>query len=183
MIKEYQVNLTKEQEQFIEWVVNGEDFPLFSWFSDTAAGIDGGKKINPIFAHTLRTRGSDHTKDVWGTPNSDYVERFEGIFKDFCKENNIKWDRILRSAVNFTTHQPKDSECFIHRDHEFPHRNFLMYLNEWTSGETQFFDDERRLIKIVHPQKYKAVVSDSELHTQGYCDPHQRRVVLVVTFN
>ena len=180
MIKEYQVNLTKEQEQFIEWVVNGEDFPLFSFIIKDKEQ----KLVSPAFSHVLRHRPENNMKeDEWGTPNSVYMEKFEGIFKYFCKENNIKWDRILRSAVNFTTHQPKDSECFIHRDHEFPHRNFLMYLNEWTSGETQFFDDERRLIKIVHPQKYKAVVSDSELHTQGYCDPHQRRVVLVVTFN
>ena len=58
-----------------------------------------------------------------------------------------------------------------------------MYLNEWTGGETEFFDDDLKLIKTIHPEKYKAIISDSELHTQGYCDPHQRRIVLVVTFN
>ena len=34
MIKEYKLKPTKEQEQFIEWVVNGSEFPLFSNFSD-----------------------------------------------------------------------------------------------------------------------------------------------------
>jgi len=181
MIKEYKLKPTKEQEQFIEWVVNGSEFPLFSNFSDV--NEKDQKNINPVFAHTLRARGGSMTDDVWGIPNSDYTERFEGIFEDFCCKNNVKWDRILRSAVNFSTHQPKDGQYFIHRDHEFPHKNFLMYLNEWTGGETEFFDDDLKLIKTIHPEKYKAIISDSELHTQGYCDPHQRRIVLVVTFN
>ena len=172
MIEEYKVNLTKYQEEFIEWVVNGVDFPLYSVFSDN---------ITPIFNHTLRNKAIDNQS--WGIANSEYVDTFDSLFKDFCKENNIMWTRILRSAINFTTHQPKDSEYDIHRDHEFRYRNFIMYLNEWTGGGTQFFDDERRLIKTIHPQKYKAIVSDNELHAQGYCDPHQRRVVLVVTFN
>ena len=180
MIKEYKVNLTEDQEHFIKWVVGGEDFPLYSAFSDGNIFYDGN--INPIFGHTLRKRVADKG-DEWGEPNSDFTDIFENIFMDFCKEHDIKCNRILRSGVNFTTHQPSDSEYFIHRDHDFSHKNFLMYLNEWTGGGTQFFDDEKKLIKTVGPQKYKAIVSDGELHTQEYCDAHQIRVVLVVTFN
>ena len=51
MIEEYKVNLTKYQEEFIEWVVNGVDFPLYSVFSDN---------INPIFNHTLRNKAIDN---------------------------------------------------------------------------------------------------------------------------
>tara|TARA_Y100000004_G_scaffold90703_1_gene101686 strand:+ start:2263 stop:2799 length:537 start_codon:yes stop_codon:yes gene_type:complete len=178
MIKEYKVNLSEEQEDFIEWVVNKVDFPLYSFFSNNTVG-----KINPVFGHILRTRIDDENSDEWAPPNSDFTDMFDNIFIDFCKEYDIKCNRILRSAVNFTTHQPSDSEYFIHRDHDFPHKNFLMYLNEWTGGGTRFFDDEKKLIKTVGPQKYKAIVSDGELHTQEYCDPHQIRVVLVVTFN
>ena len=178
MIKEYKVNLSEEQEDFIEWVVNEVDFPLYSFFSTHSHG-----NINPVFGHILRTRIDDENSDEWGASNSDFTHKFDNIFMDFCKEYDIKCNRILRSAVNFTTHQPSDSEYFIHRDHNFPHKNFLMYLNEWTGGGTQFFDDEKKLIKTVGPQKYKAIVSDGELHTQEYCDPHQIRVVLVVTFN
>ena len=180
MIKEYQVKLTKAQEDFIEWVVNGSDFPLFSFYSND--NYEDQKHIIPAFSHALRQR-ADGLGDIWGTPNSEHTEKFEGIFKDFCKENNIKWDRILRSAVNFSTYQPKDGQYFIHRDHDFPHKNFLMYLNEWTGGETEFFDDDLKLIKTIHPQKYKAVVSDSELHSAGHPGPHERRICFVVTFN
>ena len=179
MIKEYKVNLTEEKENFIEWVVNSPDFPLYSFFSD-----GNSNPINPVFGHILRTRVEDaENSDGWAPPNSDFTGAFDDIFMDFCKEHDIKCNRILRSAVNFTTYQPSDSEYFIHRDHNFSHKNFLMYLNEWTGGGTQFFDDDEKLIKTVEPQKYKAIVSDGELHTQGYCDPHQIRVVLVVTFN
>tara|TARA_B100001057_G_scaffold363447_1_gene366140 strand:- start:393 stop:968 length:576 start_codon:yes stop_codon:yes gene_type:complete len=191
MIKEYKVNLKEEQNDFIEWVVDGDNFPLYFFFTNTSES-DGGN-INPAFGHILRHRPesdmtlhqnkSGHIPDEWGVPNSEFTDKFEGIFKDFCYENDVKWNRILRSAVNFTTHQPSDSEYFIHRDHSFPHKNFLMYLNDCTGGETQFFDDERRLIKTVYPQKFKAVVSESELHSGGYCGPHERRIVFVVTFN
>ena len=179
MIKEYQVNLTEKQNDFIEWVVNGYHFPLYSFYSNTH-----GEHVNPVFGHIFRDRPENNTKmDEWGTPNSEHMEMFESIFKDFCYQNNIKWNRILRSAVNFTTHQPSDSKHFIHRDHSFPHNNFLMYLNNCTGGETQFFDDDGRLIKTVYPEKFKAVVSESELHSGGYCGPHEIRVAFVVTFN
>ena len=176
MIKEYKVNLTEEQKDFIDWVINGDNFPLYFFYTDTTNS--GGNNINPAFGHalrhrpesdpTLRQNKSGHIPDEWGIPNSDHMAKFEGIFKDFCYQNNIKWNRILRSAVNFTTHQPSDSKHFIHRDHSFPHNNFLMYLNNCTGGETQFFDDDGRLIKTVYPEKFKAVVSESELHSGGY---------------
>ena len=178
MIKEYKVNLSEEQEDFIEWVINEVDFPLYSFFSTHSHG-----NINPVFGHILRTRIDDENSDEWGASNSDFTHKFDNIFMNFCKEYDIKCNRILRSAVNFTTHQPSDSEYFIHRDHNFPHKNFLMYLNEWTGGGTQFFDDEQRLIKTIYPQKYKAVVSDSELHSAGHPGPHERRICFVVTFN
>jgi len=179
MIKEYRVNLTEEQKNFIDWVINGDNFPLYFFYTDTYTDISGNN-INPAFGHVLRHRPES---DEWGVPNSEHMEKFEGIFKDFCYQNDIKWNRILRSAVNFTTHQPSDSKHFIHRDHSFPHNNFLMYLNNCTGGETQFFDDDGRLIKTVYPEKFKAVVSESELHSGGYCGPHEIRVAFVVTFN
>ena len=191
MIKEYKVNLTEEQKDFIDWVINGDNFPLYFFYTDTTDS--GGNNINPAFGHvlrhrpesdpTLRQNKSGHISDEWGIPNSEHMEKFEGIFKDFCYQNDIKWNRILRSAVNFTTHQPSDSKHFIHRDHSFPHNNFLMYLNNCTGGETQFFDNDGRLIKTVYPEKFKAVVSESELHSGGYCGPHEIRVAFVVTFN
>ena len=57
MIKEYQVNLTEKQNDFIEWVVNGYHFPLYSFYSNTH-----GEHVNPVFGHIFRDRPENNTK-------------------------------------------------------------------------------------------------------------------------
>ena len=172
MIKEYKVNLTEDQEHFIKWVVGGEDFPLYSAFSDGNIFYDGN--INPIFGHTLRKRVADKG-DEWGEPNSDFTDIFENIFMDFCKEHDIKCNRILRSGVNFTTHQPSDSEYFIHRDHDFSHKNMVVYLTDCNGGPTMvrgkkdFYGKEDEVYIFEGLHQMKAPTSN-------------RRIVLVYTF-
>lgn len=177
MIKEFKFKLTKKQKDLCESICDPytQKLPLFFGYTNTN---DNGK-IGPVFTHYLRLTSE---VDSEGFPNSDHLHEFENIFKTFCYRKKITYNRILRSAINFTTHQPDDTEAYIHCDHDFPHKQFLMYLNNFDGGSTFFYDNNEKVIYKSTPMKYNVIMSDGELHSQGYCAPQQYRVALVVTY-
>ena len=177
MIKEDSVKLTREQMNLCEFVCDPhkQKLPLFFGYTNT----NENGNIGPVFTHHLR---STQKNDDEGVPNSDYMEEFESIFKDYCSENKITYSKILRSAINFTTHEPDDTQTYIHTDHNFPHNAWLMYLNDFDGGHTYFYNDNHKVIYKTSPMKYNIVMSEGEKHSQGYCLPQQTRVVLVITY-
>jgi len=177
MIIEDTVELTDEQIKLCESVCDPytQKLPLFFGYSNS----NENGKVGPVFTHYLRLTQPD---DKMGIPNSEYMEKFERIFTNYCYKNKIKWDRILRSAINFTTHEPDDTQTYIHTDHNFPHSAWLMYLNDFDGGPTYFYDDDGKIIYKSHPKKYNVVISEGERHSQGYCLPQQMRAVFVVTY-
>ena len=177
MIKEVEIKLTNREKRMCEEICDPytQQLPLFFGYSNT----NEGKRTGPVFTHFLRLTQPD---DNEGIPNSQYRQEFESIFNRYCSENNIKVDRILRSAINFTTHEPDDTVTYIHTDHNFPHHAFLMYLNDFDDGPTYFYDDDGKVIYKSLPKKYNAILSDGEKHSQGYCATQQTRIVLVITY-
>jgi len=99
----------------------------------------------------------------------------------FVKKNKIKPKTILRANLNNTGYYP-DKHSFVHRDHEFEHKNFIFYLNDFTNGSTFLFDKDHKIKKEIKAAKYKGVVFGGDLHAQGFCDVYERRLILVVTF-
>jgi hypothetical protein len=177
MIIESKINPTDKQKELIEWILTERSFPLFFLFNEPNQA--------PAFMHFLRKRNKDKL-DVEGDVNSEFCEEFEQIFKDWAEQNSVEWNKILRTSINFTTHQPPGSYA-IHQDHHFPHKNWLVYLNEFTGGDTTFYkklgDMNYKEIYYTNPKKYGVVMSDGEPHDAGFCAPHEIRVVMVVTFN
>jgi hypothetical protein len=142
----------------------------FPWFK----GFDSPSIDNrlPMFCHELKKRNSEI--------NSSAYEICERIFRNFCYQNNIKVNTIFRAAINLTIHH-EGLHTFIHTDHNFEHKNFIMYLSE-SSGDTYIFNDDESLITSIKPKLYKAVVFDGLKHAAGFCKVEEYRYVLVFTF-
>ena len=168
MIIECEYDPSKEDEKFLEFCLSTY-FPYY-YFEATVNHNE--------FIHHLIVRNK-----VIGDPgivNSEVAVPAKKLFDRFCKLNNIKYQTIFRASINCTTHK-NDRYGDIHMDHEFPHYNFIMYLND-CSGNTYIFDNDNNIVKEIEPKKNRVVVFDGMKHAQGFCKPKERRVVLVITF-
>jgi hypothetical protein len=172
MIVEDTCNLSPVEIKFLEYVL-GDNIP---WFRQHVTD-----NYN-MFAHVLSRRDPEE-KEIPGVVNSAYYDICYQIFKNFCDSHNVPVSVVYRAAINCSEHSP-DVMTDIHTDHPtFEHKNFLMYLNDFNEGPTYLFDDDHNLTYTVVPEKYKAVVFSGQNHSNGFCKPGERRVVLVFTFN
>jgi hypothetical protein len=167
------VELTNEQKDFLEFVI-GLDFP---WYYQIALHDDGPGQ----FAHCMMFR-DESNKPVSGKINSPHYWIAQSIVTDFCKKHDIPVNTILRAAVNCTwTHKAKD--VGIHKDHYFEHNNFILYVNDCTSGDTIIYNDDETENTRITPEKYKAVIFDGRKHSHEFCQGDtERRIVMVFTF-
>ncbi len=171
-ILEYQLNLTPDELLLVERV-HGPDF---SWYYQEAT------RNYKFFGHVLLTRSKDAYDQTAGKVNSQYFAPALEVFNRFCKETGTAYTKVLRGCFNLTTYFA-ESHSDIHLDHPFPHKVFLLYLNDCTGGETCFFDSQGSLIHTIAPAKFKGIVFDGMLpHAIKSCAPSERRIVLVFTF-
>jgi len=160
----------------------------FAWYCSNATS----NKF-PFLSHVL-IRRYDHIK---GEPefNSYITPHILNIFQRFVDEHNIKVDKVTRACLNLTHYHGKYENCEPHVDHDFPHKVFMLYLND-TSGDTLVFDKvyngkkrvldvtkKLKVLKRIKPELGKAVCWDGKYyHAASFCKPMQRRVVAVITF-
>lgn len=128
------------------------------------------------FTHCLIDRNTHKSLSV-------HTPFFIEILNFFCNKNNIKINKIFRASINLTTFI---DDCVfkpeIHVDHDFDHKQFIMYLND-SDGDTLIFDKEgKNLIKSISPEKYKAICFDSYPHC-GLSPSKKFRLIVVITFN
>jgi hypothetical protein len=132
------------------------------------------------FAHILMDRSENPL--VNGQISSPFFEPFNQIFQNFCKKHNIPVKTILRSSINNNYYYP-DKFGDIHVDHNFPHYNFLLYMNDFTDGPTFLFnEDGTNMIREIKAEKYKAVIFPGVPHAAGFCAPGENRIVMITTF-
>jgi hypothetical protein len=172
MIIENICKLTPPESEFFEHVL-GNSFPWF--YQHVTRGYT-------IFSHVLSQRDPGEA-EVPGNINSAYYDLCYGVFKKFCDAHNIPVNVVYRAAINCSEHTT-DTMTDIHRDHDqFEHKNFIMYLNDFTGGNTYLFDDDRNLTYTIVPEKFKAVIFPGQNHANGFCGPGERRIAMIFTFN
>lgn len=164
-----------KQDLFFDFVFSN----TFPWYWD-------GTVYHPENKHTALThctrRRAPNNAEEQGIKNSNYCDYVEGIFKQVCAQVDVYPKTIYRSSFNLTTYAP-EKYSIPHVDHQFPHNNFILYLNEFTGAPTYVFDDDgKTLIYESKPEKNKAIIFPGNLHAQGFCAQYERRIILVVTF-
>ena len=111
----------------------------------------------------------DYVADVEKS-NDDYFNFFTSCFMMFCSKHDIKVNEILRSAVNCCYNNGYVGTD-IHSDHEFEHKQFLLYLNDPEDKETPtivYNKEETEILKKIYPKKYKGAWFDGLPHTFNY---------------
>jgi hypothetical protein len=115
--------------------------------------------------------------------NSPYYGTFRDILITFCTKNKINFREILRIAVNITYNNAAQT-CPIHNDHDYPHKQLLLYLNDPLDKESKTVvldDDKKTILKEITPERFKAVCFDNKPHYHYYPKMGER-IVAVYTF-
>jgi hypothetical protein len=182
MIIQAPVTLTSQETEQIEKHVLGDYFPWYRAPHQTDNPLDDkvrGVVVNsPFFCHTLMARSVG--AHIPGRINSEYYPFFLAIFERWLKEHSISCTTIYRACLNLTYPSTGADYSVPHVDHDWPHNNWIMYLNS-TDAPTYLFDDVFNVVDRVPSQQYQAVTFSERRHAQGYCTNGQR-IVVVFTY-
>jgi len=160
--------ITDKQKEFIDKIFSNQDVPFY--YHTDAAHNDG-------LVHFVHHIIKDYKI------NSDLFELLaKDIFINYCKQNNIKYTKIYRCAINVCFPLNKIKTCNIHTDHTFDYKHLLIYLND-SDGETVLLEDDKETEKIrITPEKYKGVMFNKCWHYHVLPTTLDRKV-LVYTFD
>ena len=191
------VRISDQEKAFIEQVVMGVKFPWFwqaaqdfntaffhnqhlpEWFNK-----DLDHYNSAFFGHTLMRRSRDGGESHLTRSADDfsvYYEFFIELFHRWMRDNGIGYTRIFRANLNLNWHNT-GRHTEPHVDHEWPHHNFIMYLNDCDAGETVLWPDDFSASYLIPPKSYTALAFKQQWHAHRYPAAEQRRIVFVVTY-
>lgn len=174
MIKEFKNIISNKNISILLKEINDQKFPFY---------LVQYKKLQPRspFLYHVVLKRPEHKKPHDTMWNSAYGDLFLQIFKDFCKKAKIYNTEIYRACLNLTF-WTGEKQCGIHQDHNYPHRQLIIYLNNADpKSKTIIVNDKNKIIKEIIPKKNKGVMFDNVPHyhiypTFGY------RLALIYTF-
>jgi len=158
--------LLPEQKKLIEDLFDNESIPFY--LANQSTAIDDG---NYHFIHRLLNNTNN---------NKSYLfDPLINILEIFLKKHNIKINKVIRAAINVTFNNGNDN-CGEHIDHEFYHKQLLVYLND-SEGDTVILNTNG-CKEIIKPKKYRGICFENNQHYHYYPKTGVRKV-MVFTFN
>lgn len=130
------------------------------------------------YSHILMLKAQNERRE--GRVNSSHYVKYKNLFLKICQKENIKPSLIYRMSINSNFAQV-DPFGGVREDHGFEHTSFVMYLSEFTDGQTYLFDYRYQITEIIKPELYKYAFFKGP-YADGTCLPGERRLVFVVTF-
>ena len=125
-----------------------------------------------FFSHTFLARpNEDHP---FPQDQSSFLMLANDVFVEIARENNISPQVLYRANANLTIPTETGRCGPPHRDHDFPHKNLLVYLTDTNGGDTVVGDE-------IYSGKEDDIILFEGEH-QGCPPTSDRRVVLVYTF-
>ncbi len=165
--------LSKQNIDFIEKTILNNNFP-YKYRTQCVPG-DG----NSFLVHNVLDR-PEHRANAQ-SKQTPYLEDVCQILISFCRKNNIKLKEILRAAINFTYNNGKDKSP-AHVDHDYPHKQLIVYLNDCDKkAHTVILDNNNKILKKIRPKKYKGVCFEALPHYAIF-PKKGHRVIGVFTF-
>jgi hypothetical protein len=165
--------LTDKNINFINQGVLSNKFPYF-----LTESTDFSEKI---FSHQVVK--APEARQPGEFINSNAYEECLDILLNFIKNNNLEFNELLRCAINISYHQKKET-CEIHRDHDYDHKQLLVYINDCIDKECATIIMDQKSEKILHkiyPEKHKGACFDSAPHYHFF-PKKGLRAVIVYTF-
>ena len=154
--------------------------PEFTWdfYSECCVDmkdseVDTGHRNFAFFSNTLLARpGTGGLK--YPIPIFEHLDTICQMLNEIWDYNNINVNCIFRINANLVYPQTGIQASPIHRDHDFPHKNLLIYLTD-AGGKTVCGED-------VHNPQEDDIIEFDGLEHYYYLPLEKPRVVLVVTY-
>tara|TARA_B100001250_G_scaffold363624_1_gene343086 strand:+ start:197 stop:733 length:537 start_codon:yes stop_codon:yes gene_type:complete len=155
--------------------------PHFGWSHNAKATpyMENTRSYQDLsfYSHAF-LHGPSPRHGLYSKANSEYLPNVETVIGQIFELNNVKMNVVYRINAN-AVHPVEGNVLTVpHTDHEFPHKNMLIYLTN-TGGDTIVFDDAGK-------KHHFTPVEDDIVTFEGlHCmvPPKQgRRVVIVVTY-
>lgn len=147
----------------------------FPWFLEVTTNNEYGKFF---FSHIIVKRPDK--KIPVSKINSNYFDSTINVLNQIVEHNDLNVNSFLRINVNLTVNHGGGISCSPHYDHDFEHKNLLIYLNE-SSGPTVVIDSENKNKEYFHPKKDVIITFEGE-HYHYQPNVGEKRVVLVATY-
>ena len=170
MLKVIHNPLTKNYKE-LKKLILGHDFPWY-WNNMTSMKIGEGYKNNGYYHHCFLKRPDEDM--LFSSPQSPYINQVYTVVQEILKFNNISCNVLYRMGANCDHATESGDPDQPHYDHEFPHKNLLIYFSDTNGGYTMV-DDER------YDGEENDIIIFDGLH---YNKPPSkgRRIVLITTF-
>ena len=164
----------------------------FSWhyvhtpFPIPESGIpdeDIGKyNCSPYFSHAVLKppKSSSGEKNLFSLVSSSVTAECNSFLTELFEYNNIDVNLVVRINFNLTLPSPNNKPDKPHYDHEFPHKNMVVYFTNFAGGETVVFEESDNTQEKYLPEEDTGIIFEGK-HC-FYYPTEGRRVVMVVTF-
>ena len=171
IIKEKKNFLSKESISFIQNTVLSNGFPFYFVKSSVL------EKEDKSMCHIVLKRPQHRKIDE--LYNSPFYKETLQILHEFFKASGIKYSLFTRICYNLSYNNNFD-KCGKHKDHEFPHKQIIIYLDFLDKGSSTVIVSNGKE-KIIKPEKFKGVCFENFDHYFIY-PKFGHRLVLVATF-
>ena len=185
LIKEGKNFLTKEHKKTIQKLLEQNQLSFYM-----GPAFEQGTNY-PYLSHTVLKRPEDRTADDMTYPskytkenqfNSIHADIFLEILFAFCDKYKIKINKVFRINVNLTFNIGT-KKCPSHVDHEFDHKQLIIYLNDCDKdAKTIMLDENNKISHEITPEKYKGVLFDNFKHYLIYTKIGAR-IIAIYTFD
>ena len=170
--------LTDNNKKFIHHITNTNKFPYY--LSSKTTTNDPNK--TEMFTHSIIQRPNQRRNPNGYDTSKEYGDNVMDFLKQFTDKHQIRYNEVLRACINLTIHN-NQAACSVHQDHDFPHHQLLIYLNDPSCKEsrTVILDDSNNKTVEVYPKQYRGVFFPSCPHYH-YFPKHGTRIVAIFTF-
>ena len=184
IIKELKNPLTPKYMELLK-VINDSGFPWYNVGRTVSPEnklvesdlIDEDVREFNLLTHPFIERPTHET--MFSTPTSRYVELAVRVAGEILLFNRIYPAVFYRIAVNLVTESK--GKCPKHIDHDFPHQNLLVYLNDFDGGSTLVYD-KNNIEYRSSPKKDLPIIFNGDYMHRHEASSNGKRIALVATF-
>ena len=181
------INPKTETYKLVKEFALSPEFPWFYVENATPQDVSNSEfQTVPFYSHVLIARpkwqgiGGNY---MFPEPQSEQLGQFYPLLEEILVANEIPVTTLLRYNVNCTHPQSDDRLSVPHRDHPYPHKNIIVYLEG--EGDTVCFPDDIDAPTWANANSFSPQQDDVVVFEGLHCmrPPETgRRVVLVATF-
>jgi len=170
------VNPKTEDYLGLKELILSEHFPWFHYNETLEPGSDLEEyEDSPFLSHGFLIRpGVDG--NYYSRANSQNLNQLQQVFKQICFVNGLDPKIVYRMNANYTTPTEKNLPSPPHVDHDYPHKNMLIYLTPTNGGNTIVDGEE------IVTEEDDVIVFDGSLKHCARPPVKKRRVVLIITY-